>query len=177
MRRARASYACSEPGVQPVAGKVPVLLNDTCPLQNFVLTLGLLSRFAQDQLKELLLDIRGDDPATGFMSYERVERALARILETQRREMARDSEDKIIAAFRALDPDVRLPSRPDPAASLACFGCSFLTAVPPSHSVWPGPGLHRAGGAAGDAHVERGRIQVRRGKAARHLPTLCFVSL
>ena len=82
----------------------------------------------QDQLKELLLDIRGDDPATGFMSYERVERALARMLETQRREMARDSEDKIIAAFRALDPEVCAPQI-QPLRPLV--GCRLLSGTAP----------------------------------------------
>ena len=61
----------------------------------------------QAQLKELLLDIRGDDPATGFISYDRFERSLARMLEAQKREMSRDGEDRIIAAFRALDVEVR----------------------------------------------------------------------
>ncbi|KAL1530828.1 hypothetical protein AB1Y20_001724 [Prymnesium parvum] len=54
------------------------------------------------ELHDMITEIEDEEP-NGFIRYERFERMMARVLiETQ---YPRDSEDKLLRAFRTLDPD------------------------------------------------------------------------
>ncbi|KAK3246517.1 hypothetical protein CYMTET_43948 [Cymbomonas tetramitiformis] len=60
---------------------------------------------AQDQLRDLITEIRGEDNTTGCVEHERFERTMIKVLTEQANEYKRDNEEKILRAFRAFDPE------------------------------------------------------------------------
>eukprot|EP00976_Prorocentrum_cordatum_P015881 318054-Prorocentrum_minimum.AAC.3 len=62
---------------------------------------------AQDQLRDLITEIRGEENTTGCVEFDRFEKVMIRILTDEANNYKRDSEEKILRAFRAFDPEVR----------------------------------------------------------------------
>mmetsp|Transcript_10639 Transcript_10639/g.12415 ORF Transcript_10639/g.12415 Transcript_10639/m.12415 type:complete len:168 (+) Transcript_10639:295-798(+) len=60
---------------------------------------------SQEQLRDLITEIRGDDNTTGCVEYEAFEKTLLRVLTEQASDYKRDNEEKILRAFRAFDPE------------------------------------------------------------------------
>merc|ERR1719440_1444065 len=54
------------------------------------------------ELRDMITEIEEEEP-TGFIKYDRFERMMARIL--LENQYPRDSEEKLLRAFRTLDPD------------------------------------------------------------------------
>lgn len=60
---------------------------------------------AQDQLRDLITEIRGEENTTGCVEFDRFEKVMVRILTDEANSYKRDNEEKILRAFRAFDPD------------------------------------------------------------------------
>mmetsp|Transcript_15607 Transcript_15607/g.21577 ORF Transcript_15607/g.21577 Transcript_15607/m.21577 type:complete len:169 (+) Transcript_15607:208-714(+) len=59
----------------------------------------------QDQLRDLITEIRGEENTTGCVEYDRFEKVIIRILTDEVTNYKRDNEEKILRAFRAFDPE------------------------------------------------------------------------
>ena len=59
----------------------------------------------QEQLRDIITELRGEDSMSGFVEFERFEKVMMRVLTEQQNDFTRDSEDKILRAFRAFDPE------------------------------------------------------------------------
>ena len=62
---------------------------------------------SQNQLREIMNMVRDPDIDSGFIQYDRFEKELLRLVTEQQNELIRDSEDKLLRAFRAFDPEGR----------------------------------------------------------------------
>lgn len=70
----------------------------------------------QDQLRDLITEIRGEENTTGCVEYDRFEKVIIRVFTDDAVAYKRDTDEKILRAFRAFDPEVRHPHlrRPPP---------------------------------------------------------------
>mmetsp|Transcript_17148 Transcript_17148/g.56122 ORF Transcript_17148/g.56122 Transcript_17148/m.56122 type:complete len:169 (-) Transcript_17148:29-535(-) len=59
----------------------------------------------QEQLRDIVTEVRGDENTSGYVEYARFERVMLRALTEQAAEFARDPEEKLLRAFRAFDPE------------------------------------------------------------------------
>ena len=62
---------------------------------------------SQNQLRKIMNMVRDPDIDSGFIQYDRFEKELLRMVTEQQNEPIRDSEDKLLRAFRAFDPEGR----------------------------------------------------------------------
>jgi hypothetical protein len=60
----------------------------------------------QDQLRDLITEIRGEENSTGCVEYDRFEKVVVRIFTDDAAAFKRDTDEKILRAFRAFDPEV-----------------------------------------------------------------------
>eukprot|EP00241_Pyramimonas_parkeae_P007903 CAMPEP_0114248258 /NCGR_PEP_ID=MMETSP0058-20121206/13476_1 /TAXON_ID=36894 /ORGANISM="Pyramimonas parkeae, CCMP726" /LENGTH=169 /DNA_ID=CAMNT_0001361651 /DNA_START=168 /DNA_END=677 /DNA_ORIENTATION=- len=60
---------------------------------------------SQDQLRDLITEIRGEENTTGCVEYERFEKLIMRVFTDEAANYKRDNEEKILRAFRAFDPE------------------------------------------------------------------------
>lgn len=60
---------------------------------------------SQEQLRDIITEVRGDDNATGYVDYARFEKVMLRVMTEQMNEYTRDTEEKLLRAFRAFDPE------------------------------------------------------------------------
>ena len=67
----------------------------------------------QNQLREIMNMVRDPDIDSGFIQYDRFEKELLRMVTEQQNELIRDSEDKLLRAFRAFDPEGRRYIEPE----------------------------------------------------------------
>eukprot|EP00793_Prasinoderma_coloniale_P002737 PRCOL_00002219-RA len=67
-------------------------------------SLGL--NLTQEMLRDFVNEVRGEDSTTGLLSFDRFAKAATRVLlEHRQGEAARDSEEKLLRAFKAFDPE------------------------------------------------------------------------
>jgi hypothetical protein len=72
----------------------------------------------QDQLRDLITEIRGEENTTGCVEYDRFEKVIVRVFTDDAVAFKRDTDEKILRAFRAFDPEVC--ARPPCAIAVAC---------------------------------------------------------
>eukprot|EP00898_Chlorokybus_atmophyticus_P007243 jgi/Chlat1/751/Chrsp104S01229 len=61
----------------------------------------------QDQLRDILHEVRGEDNTTGVVAYDRFEKCMLRVLLEQMKDYTRDTEATLLRAFQGLDPEGR----------------------------------------------------------------------
>mmetsp|Transcript_30649 Transcript_30649/g.97876 ORF Transcript_30649/g.97876 Transcript_30649/m.97876 type:complete len:119 (+) Transcript_30649:477-833(+) len=59
----------------------------------------------QDQLRYFIEEVRGEDSTSGLVEYDRFEKVIVKALTDRKGEFLRDSETKLMRAFRAFDPE------------------------------------------------------------------------